>query len=125
MGAPDEPRDRYAWTDGRLDDLAHQVRAFAPTVNMVITHQANIDELKVDVAEFKAALTEVEQRLCGRIDKEAKAQEGFRREYREDREKEQQSEKSGGWLVRSSWIGGGAVVIGSLITAIVSILHGA
>jgi Flp pilus assembly protein TadB len=124
-------QERRRWTDERLDDLADLVRAFAPTVTMVATHQANIDELRSDIVDFKRAMVDVEVRLCRRIDEEAKAQADFRREYRRHREedaqagKQEQATRTGGrWTLWAAAVGGIAVVLASLITALVTLLGG-
>lgn len=146
--------ERRRWPDERIDDLAELVRAFGPTVSMAVTSAADIEALERDVSEIKASvgqlddrvrssMSQMERRLCERMDRDARAWGEFRREYRENREKDVQAREQeaqrreqdqaqakatrtgGRWALWAAIASGAALVLASLITALVALLGGA
>lgn len=112
--------DRRRWNDDRLDDLAHTVRAIAPLATQVARHDAVLDQLVGDIADFKSWITDVDERLTRRIDREAEAQEAFRKEYREDRDR---AKKDRGAIVVAA-ITAAASILVALIGAAVLLIQG-
>lgn len=120
MSEPQHPRRRDTdrrerWGDDRIDDLAGSVRMLASMATQVAQHQAHIDELRTDIADFKVWLSDVEGRLTKRIDSEAEAWAAFRTEYREDRKADR---KGRGVIIAAAITAAGTTLVGLVSAAV-------
>ncbi|MBA3583416.1 MAG: hypothetical protein H0W36_02605 [Gemmatimonadetes bacterium] len=105
---------RYrSWNDGRLDDLADQVRIVAALGTMVARHDSKIDQSEDDRIEMRSTLEKLESRMARDIARVAKECEDFHTEYRQDRE----AAKTGSRGMVVAMVGGSFGVLAAIVSA--------